>query len=191
MLESNCAKHTLYERAMDMNEVLEIIKNPGVIVFITGAVGAGAYLFQDWRKTVADSRDKKRELYEVLLENIFRLFYVNSPKEKSELVTKIEKCWLFSSDGVLKACYSLLELFDATAKNHRDIGKALRESDKTKTDFEDRIAQIFFHMRKDLRGRTTKIDEKWAEKNIVIYKWGALMNVSKEESHNNAMIVSR
>ncbi len=117
---------------------------------------------------------------------MFRLFYVKTSKDKSELVSKIEKGWLFSSDEVLKACYAFLNLFDTLATKYGDVGKALRENDNAKIEVESRIAQIFFHMRKDLRGRGTRLSVEWAEKNVVIFKWGALM-VPEEESHSNAI----
>ena len=157
--------------------MLEILKNPGVIVFITGLVGACTYLFQDWRKTAVDRRDRKRQLYEELLKNIFELFFINSQEERCELVSKIEKCWLFSSDEVLKECYSFLKQFDSILKESEEI----RKSVKTKESFENIIARIFFQMRHDLRGRTTKIKENWAEENVVIYGWRGIISVSENE----------
>ena len=172
---------------MDMNDFLELIKNPGVIVFTTGIVGAGTYLIQDWRKIAAEQRDRKMKLYEDLLESIFKLFYVTDAMDKSQLVSKIEKCWLFSSDEVLQACYEFLELYNSIAISHPDSGTALRKNEITKRKFEVNISQIFFHMRNDLRGRTTKVDSEWAKRRIVIYEWGALMNTSRDALHNNAV----
>jgi len=159
-----------------LKEFLEVLKNPGVIVFITGLVGAVTYLFQDWRKRVSDRNECKRLLYEELLENVFGLFYVDTPLDRSKIVTKIEKSWLFGSDEVLKSCYKFLDLYDRTVLSESNIRKTLKKDEHLRHEFEENLALIFFQMRQDLRVRkNSKIDEEWAKKVLKIYKWGALL----------------
>ncbi|MEO1529719.1 MAG: hypothetical protein AAFX06_30240 [Planctomycetota bacterium] len=143
---------------------------------VTALLGMGAFFLQTQYKILLDKRERRRLLYETLIEQVFRLLDAKPGRESSQVMTEIEKSWLFASDGVLKACYSIFEVYEAAA-NESDAGASLklRESAQSREQFAAAVSDLFIALRAESYG-LSRIDQEWALKHVKIYEWGALHN---------------
>lgn len=156
-----------------MDTLNEILKHPAVLAAVAALLGIVSYSYQAHRTRLAAEHERRRQLYEALIENVFRLLDAHPGREASSVMTSIEHSWLFASDDVLRACYRIIRIYGGTA-DPSDPGSGIVNNPKAKTEFAKAVASLFVAMRKDLMPtRRTAIEEAWARKVIEIYEWGA------------------
>lgn len=145
-------------------------------ILLTGIMGIIAYIWQEKIKRETALTEHRKELYEELLHNFFDLIITENVLKRSEYISKIERSWLFASDKVLEACYEILQFIDSyCVDQHKPVLAIMRDNQKFREDFEDKLAVLFLEMRRDIKGfKGTKIDEKWAKGRIKVYGWGII-----------------
>ena len=159
-----------------MQSLLESILVTILGIFITGAIGLLAYVWQERSKRTTALTERRKELYQKLLRALFKLLVADTGPERSKQLSEIEEGWLFASDDVLEASYNYLELYDHyyTESEGNVVGKIIKDSN-VKKEFEQSLANIFFAMRRDLKGiRSTIINKEWTETHTKIYDWGII-----------------
>ena len=142
---------------------------PLVSIAVAALFGIITYAWQEFIRRRNALAERRKELYENWIRNLIELLAAKTEKRRSELITEIEKGWLFSSDAVLKAAYDYLELYDSICCSHirggqlgyEDVLAALRGNEETRQEVAERLARVFLGMRQDIR-RETKIEERWA-----------------------------
>jgi hypothetical protein len=158
-----------------VSEFLEIANNPGVIAVASGLAAVATYSFQEHQKRKANQYKNMGALYENIISNLFRLFFVENGKERSALLNVIEKAWLYASDDVLMSCYNFLNTYDDGFKRYGDVVIGIKEDPEFKRRIESNIANLLANMRYDLRDKKqSTISLDWAVRNFEIYKWGAI-----------------
>ena len=156
-------------------------------ILLTALLGVGTYAIQEHRKYQVALAERRQALYEKLIRDLVDLLIAQTGAERSKLITEIEKGWLFASDDVLRACYQLLEIFDAL---YRDVAheeypsaalfKIVRSNPEIREKLAASLARIFFAMRADVR-KDTSIKAAWAQAHFKIYDWGALSAAANPE----------
>jgi hypothetical protein len=157
----------------------ELLSILGIV--LTALLGVLAYATQEHLKRKAALDERRQALYEKLIRDLVDLLIATSGAERSRLITEIEKGWLFASDGVLKACYKFLAIYDRLCHENVPKGVALSSEVLTKVRSDKRVRQeialslagIFLAMRRDVR-HDNKIKDNWAKAHFQIYEWGAI-----------------
>ncbi len=144
----------------------------------TAVIGLIVYYTQEWIKRRSALAERRQALYEVILRNVFDLLVARTGDTRSKFLTEIEKSWLFASDGVLRACYVYLDLYDRTERAGQDILEVARNDESKRLELEDAFAAIFLAMRRDIRW--TRISHKWANANVELYPWGIISPAGAE-----------
>ncbi len=164
-----------------MSSISEILAHPASIVIITALLGIFTYSYQSFKNRQAVEYERKRKLYETLIQDVFKLLRVAPGQEASAVMSDIEKSWLFASDDVLRFCYQIIKVYGRAAKEG-DPTQGIMQNPVARKDFADGIARLFVAMRKDLVYRqSSKIDEPWALEVIEIYEWGAPYRENQDE----------
>jgi hypothetical protein len=146
-------------------------------VLFTALVGLVVYYWQEQIKRDSAVRQRRQELYEVILRNIFELIVSSTGEGRSKFLSEIEKRWLFASDDVLRASYAYLSLYDDVEQTGEHLLEKARTDDATRKQLENAFARIFLAMRRDVR--RTKIDSAWANAHVELYPWG-IINPSEQ-----------
>src|SRR6185436_4806529 len=130
---------------------------PLIGILVTALAGVITYTIQERRKHQAALDERRQDLYEQLIRDLVDLLIAKTGAERSQQITEIEKGWLFASDGVLHACYELLEVFDelyAQVAGEEAPSTALfnmvRSDQKIRDRLAHSLAKIFLAMRKDV-----------------------------------------
>src|SRR5919197_654297 len=92
---------------MSFNDVV-----PVLLVVLTAAIGLVTYAWQEHVRRRTALAERRQVLYESLIGNLVDLLAADSADERSNLLTEIEKGWLFASDDVLRASYNYLSEYD-------------------------------------------------------------------------------
>lgn len=155
---------------------------PLLVVLVPAALGLLGYFWQDWVRRRSALAERRQTLYENLVGSLIALLGATSGPRRSELMTEIEKGWLFASDDVLNACYVYLAAYDALCQSAMSedgslepmaVVKKLRMEAQTRHDLGEKLSVIFHAMRRDLRG-DSQFERLTEASNFQIYSWGVL-----------------
>jgi len=153
--------------------VNSILSNPISLAIISGLIGIITFAYQARKKHVDEQTERKRLLYESLIENVFKLLSAKPGIERSLVLTEIEKSWLFASEEVLIACYAVLSVYDDDSGSKYDLAKSIHDDQHARLQFENAVAELFCAMREDLRGTNSGITVDWAKSVVRVYDSGA------------------
>ena len=154
-------------------------------VLAAGCFGIITYWYQQNLQRKADLQERKLGLYTTLGANIFKLLAAKPGPNRAELLSQIERCWLFASDGVLEGCYEFLAIYDQVdERDTRGMQECVRNDPTIRQKLEQALAKIFYEMRIDIKPETGKTIE-WAQKNTKIYEWGVIALTSEESPTNS------
>lgn len=150
-------------------------------LIITGIIGIITYAWQEHIKRITALAENKKVLYERLLSALFELFIVKSGPSQSQLISEVEKSWLFASDNVLDSLYKYMSLYDRHFKDGKDdVLEKIKKNPQVRKEFEESIAEVFMSMRKDIEGIHSKKDIKWAKSHVKIYDWGIVTELDED-----------
>ena len=157
-----------------MTDLMSFIGDPKIFAAVlTACIGILTLLYK-FIATISDSkREKKRELYERLIENVFRLLDAEVGAERSRVLTNIEMSWLFAPDDVLASCYEVLEAFEYASKTQNPTD-SIRKDPDSKDMFEKAVSKLFVAMRNDLKFTKTNIDLSSSLINPFAYKYSSI-----------------
>ena len=159
---------------MSVVNVLDaVLGHPASLGVLTGLVGILTFAYQARRKHAAEQSERQRLLYESLIEHVFQLLSAKPGKDRSAVITAIEKSWLFASDEVLRACYKVLDVYIDEGSHDYDLAESMRIDTKARRQFGNAVAELFIAMRTDLHGAKSRIDEEWAREVVHVYPSGA------------------
>jgi Pyruvate/2-oxoacid:ferredoxin oxidoreductase delta subunit len=93
-----------------------------IVVPVLAAVVA--WLANEWRKRVAEERQRREERYRQLL-NSLSAFYEGTydPEKKLAFISQVALCWLYCPDSVIRAAYKFLNSVRAGAGGTSDQAK--------------------------------------------------------------------
>jgi len=160
---------------MSWHGAITIVVAVSIPVFL-GFIG---YWHQEKSKRRAELSERRRVLYESLVQSLIGLLGARTPKERSRLLTEIETGWLFAADAVLEACYRYLAAYDGLcssvmgeeALDWNSVLTKIRSDADARVDLGTRLSDVFVEMRRDLK-KDTKITRDWARRNVDVYCWG-------------------
>jgi hypothetical protein len=162
---------------MSFNDVV-----PVLLVVLPAAIGLVTYAWQEHVKRRTALAERRQVLYESLVGNLVDLLVADSAERRSDLLTEIEKGWLFASDDVLRASYAYLSEYDrlccsfVTKDGSVDSEAVLaqvRSNDETRSKLGDLLEAVFLEMRQESR-TDTELEAPKAIADFKIYVWGAL-----------------
>jgi hypothetical protein len=145
-------------------------------VILAGVIGVITYSWQENTKTKTAIEERRKDLYQALIRKLVELLAAKTGSARSEILSEIEKSWLFASDEVLKAIYDYMKMYDTYfAKSQGDILTEIRQNAASRDEIATSISRIFLAMRRDIkRIRPTLIDEDWIKNYVRVYEWGII-----------------
>jgi len=154
---------------------------PLLSVILTALLGVGTYAYQEWIKRSNALAEHRRVLYEKWVRNLIELLAAETKVQRSQLISEVEKGWLFASDKVLKATYEYLDIYNELCCSHTEEGTlkywnvltTLRRDRSVRKRIGESLAMIFLAMRRDIKANT-KIHSQWAKEHLKIYDWGII-----------------
>ena len=150
-----------------------MFSHPLTLATFAAVFGIITYACQAHIKRRDERHERRRKLYESLIEHVFRLLAATPGDESSKAMTEIEKSWLFASDGVLRACYQVFGIYEEIASGPNSPSVTLRTDEQVRKRYGEAVAALFVAMRDDLRGCDTTLGEDWARQVVKVYFWGA------------------
>jgi hypothetical protein len=152
-----------------------------LLVVIPASVGLVTYALQERDRRAAALSQRRRELYESLIGNLFDLPAATDRVDRSDRITEIEKSWLFASDDVLEALYAYLDAYDELCRaalegevfDSEAVLDQVRREPATRQRMAELLARLFVEMRREVR-EDTEITDEWAKQHFQIYLWGIL-----------------
>jgi hypothetical protein len=156
---------------------------PVVVAIVAAIVGLVTYWAQEALKRRSALNQRREVLYENLLRDLFELLVAETGQARSNVITRIEKSWLFASDDVLAACYRFLDAYDELYRDAEDSAGVLtsvRSDPQVRDRLSEIFAGIFLAMRRDTR--RSKVTPEWVEEKVRIYSWGI---ISRSETNSN------
>ncbi len=127
--------------------------------------------------------ERRRSLYEELIQSLVALLGARTPSERSRLLTQIEASWLFASDRVLLAIYAYLAAYDTVwmsvegedgCPDWDAVFAEIGAGGKSQEQLRARLADVFMKMRLDMKKDHTELPESWADEKVKLYPWGVL-----------------
>jgi hypothetical protein len=161
---------------MSFNDVV-----PVLLVALPAAIGVVTYAWQEHIRRRTALAERRQVLYESLIGNLVDLLTTATAEERSNLLTEIEKGWLFASDDVLRASYYYLSEYDRLCCSLMENGVVdseavlaqVRSNAETRRKLGALLEAVFLEMRQESR-TDTKLEAPKAIENFEIYLWGAL-----------------
>jgi hypothetical protein len=164
----------------------------GIGVSVPILLGLLTYAYQERQRRTLHLAEHKERVYATLIRNLVELLGTHGARERSHLLTEIEKSWLFASDEVLEASYGYIALYDKQCRAATEEGRdwsdvltELRSDPANRKALRDQLARVFAAMRRDLRS-DTKLEEAWALEHFDIYCWGILAAVEERAANSAA-----
>ncbi len=154
---------------------------PALGIILTAVLGILTYAWQEKVKQQTALAERRRTLYEQLIRNLVDLLIATTGTERSQLITEIEKGWLFASDDVLRASYDYLVIYNnlccpderTDISSFNNVLTKVRSDMKVRREMGRKLAAVFLAMRRDLRADTA-ITSDWAKQHLQIYDWGVI-----------------
>ncbi len=161
---------------------------PLLSIVVTALLGIITYSWQEWIKRKNKLSEYRYSLYKEWIRQLIELLVAKTGEDMSDLISEIEKGWLFASDGVLEAAYNYLNYCDSlyctktrnSKIKHNTVLEKLQSDEKIKENVSERLSNVFLSMRQDIRS-DTKINMQWAQKNFKIYDFGIIAKRDKKK----------